>query len=103
MKEDWILVVVKAFEDDAGVLAAETERVGHRDLDLVATWFIRHVVQIALRVRVLQVDGRVNDPVVDAEDRGNRLDRSGGTEQLAGHGLGAGDGGARRLTARGLA
>src|SRR5438105_9799575 len=98
MKEDWILVVVKAFEDDAGVLATETERVGHRDLDLVATWFIRHVVQIALRVRMFQVDGRVNDPVVDAEDRGNRFDRSGGTEQMADHRLGARDGDLLRVS-----
>ena len=81
MKEDWILVVVKAFEDDAGVLTAETEGVGHRDLDFVTAWFIRHVVQVALRVRVLQVDRRVNDPMVDAEDGGDRFDSTGGTEQ----------------------
>ena len=58
----------------------------------MAAWFIRHVVQVALRVRVLQVDRRVDDAVIDAEDRRDRLDGSGRTQEVPDHRLCARDG-----------
>src|SRR5688572_13775742 len=50
-------------EDQGHVVAAEPERVGQRDVDLGLASLVRDIVKIALRIRVLVVYGRRDDPI----------------------------------------
>ena len=52
---------------------------------------VRHVVQVALGVGVLEVDRRRDDAVLDREHGGDRLDAAGRAEQVPGHRLGRAD------------
>src|SRR5919109_770063 len=62
-----------------------------------------YVVEVACWVRVLEVDGRGQDLVAQGERAGDRLEGPGGAEQVAGHGLGGGDGQLVGVGAEGLA
>src|SRR5438067_1662836 len=50
--------VVEPLEDDRRVVAAEPERVRHRHAHVCVAGFVRDVVEIALRILDLVVDGR---------------------------------------------
>src|SRR5689334_21340119 len=52
-------------EDEGGVGAPEAERVAERDLHVLLARLVGDVVQVAVRVRRLVVDGGRQDPVVD--------------------------------------
>src|SRR5687767_15514459 len=54
-------------EDAHRVLAAEAEAVDDRHVDRGPTRRVRHIVQVAGRIRCLLVDRRWNDPVPDRE------------------------------------
>src|SRR5438034_8202616 len=74
-------------EDEAGVDAAEAERVRHGDADVAVACLVRHVVQVALGVRRGVIDGRWQKAVLQREDRGDRLHGSGRPEEVSGHGF----------------
>src|SRR5258708_13921816 len=54
------------FENEAGIVAAKTHRVGHGYVYGRLTRFVRHVVEITIRVGMVQVDRRRYDPRQDA-------------------------------------
>src|ERR1700686_198066 len=78
-------------EQQRGVVPAEAERVRERQLDIQLAGALRDVIEVTLRIRVLQVDGGGRDPLLDRLDRDDRLDRSGGPQQVAQHRLGGAD------------
>src|SRR5688500_20134120 len=53
------------------------------DLDLLLARDVRDVVEVALRVRVLEVDRRRDDALVDRLCADEGLDRPGGAEEVA--------------------
>src|SRR5258706_6814114 len=65
-------------EDQAGVRAAETERVVQSVGDVAAARFIRNVVEIELGVALREVDRRRDDAVPDHQRRDPCLEASGG-------------------------
>src|SRR5690606_35221376 len=87
-------------EEQRDVVTAEAERVvqGGRDLHLAR--LVGGHVQIESVVRVVQVDRGGHHAVADGEDGGDRLQRSGGAQQVSGHGLGRGQ--HRMVTERGV-
>ena len=62
-------------ENQRAVGAAEAEGVRQRDPDRHLARRVRHVVEVALRVGVAQVDGRRRDLVAQRERGEHRLDR----------------------------
>src|SRR5579885_1974870 len=84
--------VGEAPQDERDVLPAETETVGQRHLDRLLAGHVRDIVQVALGVRVIQVDRRRHDPVAHRQQADDRLDTAGGGDQVPHHALGAGDG-----------
>ena len=85
-------------------MAAEAEAVGEEFLDADFAGGVRDVVEVAagLDVLVLQVDGRVQDAVLEAHGAGHGLDAAGGAEQVADHALGARDHQSLRVVAEDL-
>ena len=82
----------EALEDQRGVVSAEAEVVRDRDVDLAGLRDVRRVVEVAIGIRVLVIDGRRDHARVDGHHAGGRLDAAGGTQEVTGHGLGRGDG-----------
>src|ERR1700681_849385 len=78
-------------EQERGVVPAEAERVRKRQLDVELARALRDVIEVTLRVRVLEVNGGWRNPLFDRLDRDHRLDRSGGSKQVAHHRLGRAD------------
>ena len=78
-------------EGEGDVVAAEAEGVVQRGEVAVragrAPWWR---CRARPRVEVVEVDRRRHHPVVEREHGGDRLQRAGGAEQVAGHRLGAG-------------
>src|SRR5215470_12250824 len=64
-------------EGERGVRAAEAEGVRERDLDVLLARLVGNVVQVAVGVGRLVVDGRRQDAVMEREHRRNRLDAAG--------------------------
>src|SRR5436305_2043294 len=78
---------VEPLEDEAGVDAAEAERVRHGDADVAVACLVRPVVQVALGVRRGVIAGRWQKAVLQGEDRGDCLHGSGRPEEVSGHGF----------------
>src|SRR3984893_9942352 len=78
-------------EEQGCVVPAEAEGVRQRQLDVQLARPLRDVVEITLRVGVLQVDGRRRDAFLDGLHRDHRLNRSGGAQQMAQHRFGRAD------------
>src|SRR6266545_182679 len=81
-----------AREDRAGVVTAEAEGIVEGDADLAPDRLAEREVDVAGRIALRDVDGRRHDAVDEAEDRGDRLDGRGGSQEMAGHALGRGGG-----------
>src|SRR2546430_8737108 len=77
-------------EDEAGVVAAEPERVRDRRLRADLARRARHHVELDVVTQLLEVRGRRHDAVPHREERGNGLHRAGGADQVPGHALGRG-------------
>src|SRR5215211_7375964 len=88
-------LAVELLYDDAGVVAAEAERVGDPDPDRSLARLVGDVVEVALGIRVVVVDRRRQRVAVDREHREDRLDRARGAQAVAGGALRGGHG---RLT-----
>src|SRR3954469_26002212 len=54
-------LILEPLEDDRRVVAAEAERIRHRDTDVRLAGLVRDVIEIALRVGVFVVDRRRED------------------------------------------
>ena len=80
-----------AADQQAGVVAAEAEAVGHDVVDAGFAGDVGDVVEVAAFAGVVEVDGRGKDAGVDGQGRGDQLDAAGGAEQVAELALGAGD------------
>ena len=60
--------------------AAEAERIRHDGADFHVARFIRHVIQIALLILIVQIDGRRRDLVLKCQHREHRFDTARRTE-----------------------
>src|SRR4029077_6672238 len=78
-------------EQQRGIVPAEAEGVRKRQLDVELAGALRDVIEVALGIRVLEVDGRGRAPLFDRFHRDDRLDGSGGPQQVAHHRLGRAD------------
>ena len=72
-------------------MAAEAEAVGHGRVEACARGLVRRVVQVAVRVGVLEVDRRRNHAVANRQHGEHQLDAAAGAQQVAQLALGAGD------------
>ena len=78
----------KLLRDQHGIAAAEGERVGHHSIQLdVVSPHIRHVIEIAFRVGLVQADGGWNGLVLQRQYRSHESHRTGHAHQVAAHGL----------------
>ena len=73
-------------------MSAEAQAVAQSVLHLHLTAHIRHIVQIALRVGLLVVDGGRRELVAEGQCGEHGLDAACAAQQMAGHALGADDG-----------
>ena len=85
-------VAVIAAEHHRGVLSPEAEGVDQGRPHLGAAGDGGHVVQVALRVGVLQVDGGRDNALVDGEHGRQGRQGAGAPQQVPHHGLGRADG-----------
>src|SRR3970040_844027 len=69
------VLLLVARDDQAAVLPTKPEAVLDKHADVRAARFVRHVVEVACRVRVLEIDRRVDLPRLDRFHRGDRLHR----------------------------
>ena len=96
-----------AADQQAGVMAAEAEAVGHDVVDAGLAGDVGDVVEVAAFAGVVEVDRGGKDAGVDGQGRGDQLDAAGGAQEVAELALGAGDleprrrGGRRRASWRG--
>ena len=72
----------KAGKDQGAVGAAESERVRQGGTDLHPARGVGHVVQVALRIGIIEIDRGRGNLVADRKRAGDRLDSAGGTEQV---------------------
>src|SRR5690606_5383596 len=79
-------------ENHGGVLAAEAEVVAHGNADRFLAGLVGHVVEVAVGVRFVEVDGRGDRAFLNGFRADDGLDAAGGAEEVAGHGLGGADG-----------
>ena len=78
-------------ERDAGVLAAEAERVRQRERDVELARLVRRDVEVAVGVRRRVVDRGRDHAVGDGQRAGGALHGARGAQHVAGHRLGRGD------------
>src|ERR1035437_2239155 len=83
--------VGEASEGEAGVVAAEAEGVVEHQLWVHAPSTLGDVVQVAVRIWILIVDGRGYPAVHDGHHREDRFDGPGTAQAVPGHRLGRGD------------
>ena len=68
-------------------MTAKTERVRQSKLYVSLNRLIRRIVEVALLIRLVQVDSRRNLPVPQRVNRSNRLHRARRAEHMPGHRL----------------
>src|SRR5579872_222040 len=74
-----------ALEDESGVGATETERIGKRVRELSLASVIWNVIEIALRVGMFVIDRRRKNLIAQGEHADAGLEASGTAEQVSGH------------------
>src|SRR5262249_34655673 len=74
-------------DDERAVVAAEAETVGDGAADAHLAGGVGDVIEVAIRVGRLVVNGRVDDAGAQRLDAGDQLDAAAGAEQVAGHAL----------------
>src|ERR1700722_16088975 len=65
------LLFHKTLDEEGGVMAAETEGVAHRRIDAGFPGLVRHIIEVAGRIGVIEVDGGRQDVVLDRFDAEN--------------------------------
>lgn len=71
----------------AGIMPAETERIGESEGEVRLDGLVGRIVEVALGVGAVEVDGRRNDPLLEGEDRRDGFRRACGAEHVAVHRL----------------
>jgi hypothetical protein len=84
-KSRWI--PLETAEGKARILASHPDGVRQRYADRGASCDVRHVVEVALRVRILEINGRVQNLVANREHGGHRLERAGRAHHVTNHRL----------------
>src|ERR1700694_2306811 len=79
------LSACESLKDQAAVGAPKAERIRQRILDLHLPGMIGHIVEVALRVRELVINGRRCDLVAQSQHGDASLQASRATQQVAGH------------------
>ena len=79
-------------KDQASVLSTEAKCVGQRHLDVLGPRLIGHVIQVAFRVRVIVIDGRVDRSLGDGLHADGGFQRTGGSQGMADHRFSGTDG-----------
>ena len=75
-------------ENQAGVVPAEARIVAHREVDGERPGLVWNVVQVAIGIGFLVIDGGRDQTGLDGLAAGGRLDGPGGTQKMACHRLG---------------
>src|SRR5262249_5878724 len=78
---------LKPGHGERDAMPAESERVDQGPLQLHPPCLVRDVVQVAVRIRILQVDGRGNDPMSYRKRRRDCGRRSRSPDEMADHRL----------------
>ncbi len=68
-------------------MASETEAVIERDANGPFFGGVCGIVEVALFVWVVEVDGGRHDAVLDGQSADDAFDRASGSEEMAGHGF----------------
>ena len=71
-------------DGDGRVVTAEPEGVIQRHPDFALAGFVRDVIQVALGVGFIEIDGRRGNVITNRKDAENSLDRSGSAQQMSG-------------------
>src|SRR5579864_31136 len=79
---------IGALEPETGVVSAEAERRAEREIDRRFAPLVGHVVQVALRIGLVQVDRGWRVLVVNGHNGDDGFDGARGAEQVAVHRLG---------------
>ena len=74
--------------NQAGILSAEAERIAHCGVDFRLARGIRHIIQIAFRIGLCQVQGGRKNAFLDGLDAGDGFGQAAGAHEVAGRGLG---------------
>ena len=69
-----LVALVKLFDNQDGVVTAEPEGVADGDVDRRVTRLVRHVVEIAVGIRILVIDGGRNLVVINCQATRDRFD-----------------------------
>ena len=83
--------LVATTKDQTRIVAAETEAVLQRSPNTHCACFVRHVIQIAVLVRIVQIDGRRNRASQHRQNTKRRFHTAGRTQQVTQLTLGTGD------------
>ena len=75
----------KRFHDQARVVAAKAKRIGERDVNVLFAGMVRRVVQIAIRIRIFIVNGRMKNLMVERQRTYNSFNRPGRADRVANH------------------
>ncbi len=78
-------------ENQGSVSATEAEGVAHGNIHAGFTGNIWNIVQIALRILIVHIDGRRQNLVTDSQHAEYRFNTTRCTQQMPGHGLGGTD------------
>ena len=78
--------------DHGGIGTSETKRIRQRNIDLTLACRLRHQVDRGFHRRIFQIDRWRNDVIANRKDTKDRLDRTSGTQQVAGRRFGRRDG-----------
>ena len=85
MKDDSLR---KAFDQQGSIVATEAEAVAESDVHFRFARDVWHVVEIALRIRLIEIDGGGHDIFLHGHQAGGDFHSTRGTEKVTCHGLG---------------
>src|SRR5688572_15427333 len=86
-RTDTDLHLAPALEQQRGVGATESERIRQGVLHIDLARLVRNIVEIAVRIGCLVIDGRRNDSALHNQRRDSCFNRSRRAEQMSNHGL----------------
>src|SRR6266480_3199451 len=79
---------VRAANDQRAVLAAKCDAIAQSDIDIRAACAARKIVQIALRVGLIEIDRRMQPPLTHSQNCRSEPSRTAGALWMADHGFG---------------
>ena len=73
-------------------MSAKTEVIRDSHVDRHLAGLVRHVVEVTIRVRILEIQRRRHDAMTDSKGTDGGFDATSGAQQVTRHGLGRGNG-----------